>query len=710
MGREPNELELALFGVMWSEHCGYKNSRAQLKKFPTTGPQVLEGPGENAGVVDLGDGLACAFKMESHNHPSAIEPYQGAATGVGGIIRDIFAMGARPIASLNSLRFGELRQTRARHLLDGVVAGIGGYGNCIGIPTVGGEIYFHPSFQGNPLVNAMCLGLLKSDRVFRGRAVGPGNLVMLVGARTGRDGVKGASFASEELSDSDPDKRPNVQVGDPFMEKLLLEATLEILEADLVVGLQDLGAAGLTSSGAEMAGRAGSGILLDLDKVPLREEGLEPWEIMLSESQERMLLVVEPDKAATIAKIFDKWDLRADTVGVVTADGFFTLRLHGQVLAQVAAAHLTEAAPVYIREEKEPAYFQERQKADLSAVNARGDFTGLLRELLASPNLCSRAYVFEQYDYQVGLNTVIRPGGDAALLRLPDTRKGLALTVDCDSRHVFLNPERGGALAVAEAALNVAVTGARPLALTNCLNFGNPMDPEIYWQFARATDGLAAAAQALETPVTGGNVSFYNEYNGQAIYPTPTIGMVGLLDNLADRLTLDFKAEGDLIYLLGETREELGASEAHYLLTGRDEGPVPHLDLAQVKALCQLLVEAAKKGLLRSAHDCSTGGLAVALAESAMAGELGAVVRLDGPLSPGAAFFGESSGRVIVSLREEKAPDLVALARGHALPVTQLGQVKGQDLVIAHNDFAIKAPVQNLKKIWSEALAKMAAL
>jgi phosphoribosylformylglycinamidine synthase len=585
MGREPNYLELALFGVMWSEHCGYKNSKAHLKKFPTTGPQVLQGPGENAGVVDLGDNLACAFKMESHNHPSAIEPFQGAATGVGGIIRDIFAMGARPIASLDSLWFGDLKQIRTRHLLDGVVAGIGGYGNCIGIPTVGGELFFHPSYQGNPLVNAMCLGLLKSDRVFKGSAAGLGNAVLVVGARTGRDGIKGASFASEELNDLDPDKRPNVQVGDPFMEKLLLEATLEILANDLVVGLQDLGAAGLTSSGAEMAGRAGNGLIMNLDQVPLREPGLAPWEIMLSESQERMLLVVKPEKVKAIQEIFDKWDLAAARIGEVTDDGCFTLKLNGEILAQVPARFLTDEVPIYIREQKEPAYFQERQKADLSAVNQYGDFGELLEKLLASPNLCSRAYVYERYDHMVGLNTVIRPGGDAALLRLPETNKGLALAVDCDSRKVFLNPKVGGALAVAEAALNVAVTGARPLALTNCLNFGSPEDPEIYWQFVQATDGLAEAALILETPVTGGNVSFYNEKNGEAIWPTPTIGLVGLLADLSHRLTIDFKETGDLIYLLGESKEELGASEAHYFLTGRDEGPTPELDLPQIKNL-----------------------------------------------------------------------------------------------------------------------------
>ncbi|MDR1084024.1 MAG: phosphoribosylformylglycinamidine synthase subunit PurL [Deltaproteobacteria bacterium] len=709
MGREPNHLELALFGVMWSEHCGYKNSKAQLKKFPTQGPQVLQGPGENAGVVDLGGNLACAFKMESHNHPSAIEPYQGAATGVGGIIRDIFAMGARPIASLNSLRFGDIEQSRTRHLLHGVVAGIGGYGNCIGIPTVGGEVFFHPSFHGNPLVNAMCLGILKSDRIFRGQAAGIDNIVMLVGARTGRDGIKGASFASEELSDSDPDKRPNVQVGDPFMEKLLLEATLEILEKNLVVGLQDLGAAGLTSSGAEMAGRAGNGLYMDLEKVPLREEGLTPWEMMLSESQERMLLVVEPDKAESVRQVFAKWDLLAADIGRVTDDGNFTLRLHGEIVAQVSASYLTDEVPVYIREQKEPAYYLKNKKADLSAVNKCGDLTKLLKALLASPNLCRKAWVYEQYDHMVGLNTVIRPGGDAAVLRLPESVKGLALSVDCNSRFVYLDPYLGGALAVAEAALNVAAVGARPLAITNCLNFGNPENPEIYWQFVQATDGLAEAAEILETPVTGGNVSFYNEYDGRAIFPTPTVGMVGLLENLADRLTVDFKDFGDLIYLLGHSFEELGASEAHYFLTERDEGPVPRVNLPFIKSLCRFLEKAAKSKLLKSAHDVADGGLAVALAESAMAGDKGISAEWSGPLTAGAALFGESSGRVIVSLEEKYQKRFLELLNDFSVPAVLLGRVTGRDISIKYNDRAISAPLLEIKKAWTEALAALAA-
>ena len=711
MDREPNFEELSLFGVMWSEHCSYKNSKAQLRKFPVAGPQVLQGPGENAGIVDVGDGWGAAFKIESHNHPSAIEPYQGAATGIGGIIRDIFAMGARPIASLDSLRFGGLDNNRTRRLLNGVVAGIAGYGNCLGIPTVGGEVYFHPSYQENPLVGAMCVGLVRTDRIFRGAAAGIGNVVMVVGARTGRDGIKGASFASEELSDADHDKRPQVQVGDPFMEKLLLEATLEILDRNLVVGLQDLGAAGLTSSGAEMAGRAGNGLYIDVDKVPLREAGLAPWEIMLSESQERMLLVVEPDKVSEIQKIFDKWDLNAASIGQVTGDGFFTVRQGREVLARVPAELLTERAPVNIRPVREPAYFQERKKADFQAVLNYGDWGGLLGRLLASPNLSSRRWVYEQYDHMVGLNTVIRPGGDAAVLRLPSAPRGLALTCDCNSRYVYLNPRLGGAIAVAEAARNLAVTGARPLALTNCLNFGNPENPEIYWQFVQATDGLAEAARALDTPVTGGNVSFYNEYNGRAVFPTPTIGMVGLLDDLDDRLTIAFKEPGDLVFLVGRTREELGASEVHFLLTGRDEGEVPALDLGEARRLNDFLVQAARRRLLSSAHDCAEGGLAVALAESALAGGLGVDLEFDPGLSPAAALFGESQSRAVLSAKGgARAEELAALAGGFGLPLVALGRVGGEVFRLAAGPARLTVPLAELAESYENSLAEKAAL
>jgi phosphoribosylformylglycinamidine synthase len=711
LGRTPNYLELALFGVMWSEHCGYKNSKKQLKKLPTKGPQVLQGPGENAGVVYLGDGLAAAFKMESHNHPSAVEPYQGAATGVGGIIRDIFAMGARPVASLNSLRFGDLDDGRVKRLLHGVVAGIGGYGNCMGIPTVGGDLYFHPSYRGNPLVNAFCLGLLQADKIYKGSASGPGNIVMLVGARTGRDGIKGASFASEELSDSDRDKRPNVQVGDPFMEKLLLEATLEILERDLVVGLQDLGAAGLTSSGAEMAGRAGSGLFLDLDKVPMREEGMLDWEIMLSESQERMLLVVEPSKAAAVAEVFEKWDLLAVEAGLVTDDGNFTVRRGERVMASIPAELLTDKVPLYDRPQRVPDYYEKSKKADFSALMCHGDWAGLLKSLLASPNLSSRAWVFEQYDSMVGLNTVVRPGGDGAMLRLPGSDRGLALSSDCNSRYVYLEPRRGAAIAVAEAALNCAVLGARPLALTNCLNFGNPENPEIYWQFVKATDGLAEAAAALDTPVTGGNVSFYNEYDGLAIFPTPTIGMIGVIEHIGNRVPAGFPAGGLNVILIGESREELGASEAHHLLTGRDEGEVPELDLALTKRLINFLVAAAAGRLLRSAHDLAEGGLAVALAECCFPGDMGAAVTLDDGLSAAAALFGESQSRVLATADDASLDAVLDSLERYSLPFSVVGRTTDDGLLtVGHGSDTLRAKVSELKDAWSRALPEAAAL
>jgi phosphoribosylformylglycinamidine synthase II len=706
LNREPNYLELSLFGVMWSEHCSYKNSKAQLRKFPTEGPQVLQGPGENAGVVDVGDGIGIAFKLESHNHPSAIEPYQGAATGVGGIIRDIFAMGARPIALLDGLRFGELKDEKIKSLFSGVVAGIAGYGNCIGIPTVGGEVFFHPSFQGNPLVNAMCVGMLKDGKIFTGSATGIGNVVMVVGARTGKDGIKGASFASEELSDKDPDKRPAVQVGDPFMEKLLLEASLEVLQEDAVIGLQDLGAAGLTSSAAEMAGRAGSGLYIDVEKVPLREEGMEPWEIMLSESQERMLFVVKPEKVSRVLEIFEKWDLSAAAIGEVTGDGNFEIRKGNTIIASVSAELLTDKAPVNIREWKEPTYFQEKKKMDVSPLKNYGDWNGLLKKLLGTPNIASKAWIYEQYDHMVGINTVVRPGSDAAVLRLPDSKKGLALSTDCNSRYVYLDPWRGGAIAVAEAARNVACSGGKPLAITNCLNFGNPEKPEIYWQFVQATDGIAEACRQLNTPVTGGNVSLYNEYNGQAIYPTPTIGMVGNLEDVENRVQSAFMEPEDVIIVLGETLEELGASEALFLITNEDGGEVPYLDLQKEKALQEFLYEAASEKLLQSAHDCSDGGLSVAISESLFKNELGAEIHLAGQVSEAALLFGESQSRVVISVSSSNLDQVKELLARFAVPYQVAGAVTTKnELVVTYNgNELIRAAVNELSQIWKGSL------
>ncbi|MDR1731420.1 MAG: phosphoribosylformylglycinamidine synthase subunit PurL [Synergistaceae bacterium] len=708
MKREPNSLELALFGVMWSEHCSYKNSKAQLRKFPTAGPQVVQGPGENAGVVRVDGKLCVVFKMESHNHPSAIEPYQGAATGSGGIIRDIFAMGARPVAVLDSLRFGSLGASRTKELLRGIVAGVGGYGNCIGIPTVGGEAVFHPSWQGNPLVNVMCVGLVEEDKIFKGQASGVGNIVMVVGARTGRDGIRGASFASEELSDADPDKRPNVQVGDPFMEKLLLEATLEVLQLNLVVGLQDLGAAGLTSSAAEMAGRAGNGLYIDVEKVPLRETGLEPWEIMLSESQERMLFVVDPSKVEEIEAVFKKWELTATAIGEVTGDGRFTIRKGEKVLASVPAGFLTDQAPVNIRHWREPLRFVDPRRIDHSLLRNWENWTGLLKKLLASSNITSKRWIYEQYDHLVGLNTVVRPGSDAAVLRLPESEKGIALSIDCNSRYVFLNPQLGGAIAVAESARNVAASGAKPLAITNCLNFGNPENPEIYWQFVNATDGMAEACQEFSTPVTGGNVSFYNEFDGRAIFPTPAIGMVGVLEKVEDRVSSAFRKAEDLVILVGKSLEELGASEAHFVLTGRDEGLVPSLDYGREKRLHAFLVEAAQRHLLASAHDCSEGGLAVALAESAIQGELGVSLEWTDDISPAAALFGETQSRAVISISPARKEKTEELMEKYCLHYTFLGTVTAdKKFVLRYNgETVIESSISELAPLWNDTLAE----
>lgn len=706
MGRNPNYVELSLFGVMWSEHCSYKNSKAQLRKFPTEGPQVLQGPGENAGVIDLGDGIGVSFKLESHNHPSAIEPYQGAATGVGGIIRDIFAMGARPIALLDSLRFGELKDDRTKGLFRGVVAGISGYGNCIGIPTVAGETYFHPSYQGNPLVNAMCVGILKDKKIFTGAASGVGNIVMVVGALTGRDGIKGASFASEELNDKDPDKRPAVQVGDPFMEKLLLEASLEVLEKGAVIGLQDLGAAGLTSSAVEMAGRAQNGLYIDVEKVPLREAGMEPWEIMLSESQERMLLVVKPEKVSEIKEIFDKWDLTAAEIGKVTDDGLFKIVKNDEILASISAELLTDKAPVNIRESKEPDYFKTKKAMDVSILKNHTNWLELVKMLLNSPNIASKAWIYEQYDHMVGINTVIRPGGDAAVLRIPESKLGMALTVDCNSRYVYLDPWRGGAIAVAEAARNIACSGGKPIAITNCLNFGNPEKPEIYWQLSNAIDGIAEACRQFDTPVTGGNVSLYNEYNGEAIFPTPTIGMVGKLDDVEKRVESGFQQAGDIILLIGETLEEIGASEALYLLTGEDGGEVPNIDFVKEKALHQFLYEAANQGLLQSAHDCSEGGMIISAIEAAMISGFGIEANWTDSVSESAMLVGESQSRAIISVTIENLEKVSTMLKRYSIEMTNLGQVQDSNhVVLAYNNKeVINSSLSELTAIWKGSL------
>ncbi|NYE56969.1 phosphoribosylformylglycinamidine synthase [Carboxydothermus ferrireducens DSM 11255] len=704
LGREPNEVELGMCAVMWSEHCSYKSSKIHLKKLPTRGPAVVQGPGENAGVVDIGDGLGIAFKIESHNHPSAIEPYQGAATGVGGIIRDIFAMGARPIALLDSLRFGKLDSPGVRHLFTGVVAGIAGYGNCIGIPTVAGDVYFQESYEENPLVNAMCVGIVELSKLKKGVATGVGNPVLLVGATTGRDGIHGATFASEELSHDGEDKRPSVQVGDPFMEKLLLEACLEALEYGHIVGMQDLGAAGLTSSSSEMAARGKSGIRLYLDRVPLREEGMTPYEIMLSESQERMLLVVEKGYEDEIIKIFKKWDLNAVVVGEITDGEEIEVFFGGECVAKLPYRLLTEEAPVYDRPYVIPEVTSV-QKMDPSEIECGR----ALRRLLQNPNIARKSYVYEQYDHQVGVNTVVKPGySDAAVLRIKGTKKGIAVKTDGNGRYVYHNPREGAKRAVLETALNLAVTGAKPLGLTNCLNFGNPEKPEIMGQFVEVIAGMKEACEILNIPVTGGNVSFYNETGEKAIYPTPVIGMVGLIDDLETGLIpMAFQTEGDLIYLLGEPTGELGQSEFLKEFFGDVLVPVPPVDLQEGKRIIELLPLLKKQGLINSAHDVSDGGLAVSLCEAAFAGELGVNIDFTTSLLPQEMLFSEKVGLVIVSVSPEREEEFVKAVKNAGVFVLKLGRVNGKDEIeiCLNGQRVIKEKLSELKALYEGGLS-----
>src|SRR4051812_46504961 len=653
MGREPNLTELGIFSVMWSEHCSYKSSRVHLKTLPTEGPQVLQGPGENAGAVDIGGGLAAVFKIESHNHPSFIEPYQGAATGVGGIIRDIFTMGARPIALLNSLRFGDLDAPGTRRLLEGVVAGIAGYGNSIGIPTIGGEIVFEPSYAGNPLVNVFCLGIAKQSDIIKGVASGVGNAVYYVGAKTGRDGIHGATMASAEFDEKSAEKRPAVQVGDPFMEKLLLEACLEVMQTDTLIGIQDMGAAGLTCSTTEMGSRGGAGVEIDVSLVPQRETGMTPYEIMLSESQERMLLVVKNGREPEVERIFEKWDLHAVRIGHVTDDGMLRVKNKGEVVAEIPNRALTDEAPVYHRAMETPSYLADVQRLDLDAL-AGGGFGATaasgdaLLALLGSPTVASKQWAYRQYDHMVQTNTVNLPGMGAGVVRIKGTSRALAMSVDGNGRYGFLDPRLGAMLAVAEAARNVACSGAKPLAATNCLNFGNPERPATMWQFAKAVEGIGEACRALDVPITGGNVSLYNETDGRAIYPTPVIGVVGLLPDVDCTLTRRFQESGDIIVLLGEGSGELGGSEYLNTVCGMVRGRPPKLDLQAERALQDLVVDLAAQRLIRSAHDCSDGGFAVTLAECCFGSAGGGAevsleavdVSRNAPVNIAAALFG----------------------------------------------------------------------
>ena len=701
LGRLPNYTETGLFSVMWSEHCSYKNSKPVLRKFPIDGPKVLQGPGEGAGIVDIGDNQAVVFKIESHNHPSAIEPYQGAATGVGGIIRDVFSMGARPIALLNSLRFGELTTPRVKYLFEEVVAGIAGYGNCVGIPTVGGEIQFDPAYDGNPLVNAMCVGLINHEDIKKGQAKGVGNTVMYVGAKTGRDGIHGATFASEELSEASEEKRPAVQVGDPFMEKLLLEACLEIVKWDGLVGIQDMGAAGLTSSSAEMASKAGSGIEMNLDLVPQRETGMTGYEMMLSESQERMLIVVEAGREHEAHEIVSKYGLEAVSIGKVTDDKMLRLVHKGEVIADVPVDALAEEAPVYHKPSSEPAYYREFQEMEV-AVPEVADYEETLVALLKQPTIASKEWVYDQYDYQVRTNTVVVPGSDAAVVRIRGTEKALAMTTDCNSRYLYLDPEVGGMIAVAEAARNIVCSGAKPLAITDCLNFGNPEKPEIFWQIEKATDGMSEACRKLESPVIGGNVSLYNETNGVAVYPTPVVGMVGLIDDLKHVTTQEFKNEGDLIYVIGETASEFGGSELQKLTYGKIFGKAPAIDLDVEARRQDELLAAIRVGLVASAHDVSEGGVGVALAESAMGARgLGASVTLTGDMT--SALFSETQSRFVVSVRPvNQVAFEAAVADANLIgTVTRTGNLHIES---ASREVAVHMAVDDLRDAWKGAI------
>ena len=715
LGRTPTLTELGVFSALWSEHCSYKHSKPVLKTFPTTGARVVQGPGENAGVLRLPEGWAVAFKIESHNHPSAVEPYQGAATGVGGILRDVFTMGARPVAVLNSLRFGPLDVARNRYLLAGVVRGVGDYGNCVGIPTLGGEVGFAEGYTGNPLVNAMCVGVLKESDLIRAAAHGVGNVLLCVGARTGRDGIHGASFASEELSEKSEARRPQVQVGDPFTEKLLLEASLELITSGLIVAIQDMGAAGLTSSSAEMAARGGVGVEIDTALVPTREPEMTPYEILLSESQERMLVVAEPARVAEIQAVCARWELGATPIGRVTDDGIFRVRHEGLVVAAIPGQRLVDDCPIYHPEARESDEARARRAAQPVQPPA-ADVRESLELRLDSPNIASKRWMYEQFDSTVQASTILGPGGDAGVFRVPGTGFGVAVTVDCNNRLVALDPYEGGRATVAEAARNVACTGARPLGITDCLNFGNPEKPEVFHQFTEACRGIADACRAFDTPVTGGNVSFYNESPNGAVDPTPTVGMVGLLERVGDRVPSHFSAPGDEIIVLGRSRGVLGGS-AYWAEVRRFVGGQPAaVDLDAELRLQRLLVAGAAQGVLRSAHDCSEGGLLVTLAEAAIGGAyamegFGAACDFEA-YAPGIAaealLYGEDGARAVVSCAPGGAERVEALCREHGVPSFRGGRVEraSGDLTVVAAGQTFTWSIPALRKIYFEAIPR----
>jgi phosphoribosylformylglycinamidine synthase len=703
LGRDPNRTELAMYAAMWSEHCSYKSSKIHLRTLPTEGSAVLVGPGQDAGAVDIGDGMAAVFKMESHSHPSAIEPYQGAATGVGGIVRDIVSMGARPVALLDPLMFGPLEDERNRWLLEGVVAGIGGYGNCIGVPTVGGEVRFAEPHSANPTVNVMCVGIARADRLMTATShvPSPGSLMVLYGATTGRDGIGGVSvLASTTIEEGSEDSRPSVQIGDPFAERLLIEASLELVDQDLLEGLQDLGGAGLTCAVSESAARAGLGVRLDLDEVPLREAGMEAFEILTSESQERMLAIVHPSKLEQVRAVCAKWDLATAVVATLEPGGDLDVRMASDEVARVPALSLTEKAPEYDR----PMRPIPANGDDPTFAPFEGDLGEALVALLASPNVASKRWIFEQYDRLVQGQTVAGPGSDAAVVRVPGTMKGLALSVDGNGRYGSLDPYLGGMHAVAEAARNVAVTGAKPLGITNCLNFGNPERPEVMWQFSEAVRGMRDACLALDTPVTGGNVSFYNESGGSAIWPTPVVGVLGSLADYRLRVPSGFPSPGLAVYLLGESFAELGGSEFAETVLGEVAGAPPALDLEVERRLQDMLQEAAARDLLSSAHDCSDGGLAVALAECAILGGQGFAATLEGDMPPHVLLFGESASRVVVSVAPEREGSLRGLAATRGVPFLRIGETGGPRAVI---DGFVDATVTDLTEVWEGAIPRL---
>ncbi len=721
LGRPPNEVELNIFSVMWSEHCSYKSSKVHLKKFSSSGDRVLQGPGENAGVVDLGDGWAVALKIESHNHPSYIEPYQGAATGVGGILRDIFTMGARPVALLDSLRVGSLDDPANRRLLDGIVRGVAGYGNCVGIPTVGGELVIQEFYAKNPLVNVLCAGVLRTDHLLRAVAAGPGNPVIYIGAKTGRDGIHGATMASAQFASGDEDQRPAVQVGDPFMGKKLMEACLELAQRRLLVGLQDCGAAGLTSASLEMANRAGTGLRLHLDRVPLRETGMQPYEICLSESQERMIAVASPEHLPAVEAVCRKWELEVAVIGEVTTTHRLELLAQGRPVASVPIGPLTDGAPRYERPMKPPAYLHALQSLPLEMLPVPGDLTKVLLTLMGSPSLASTAWIYRQYDHMVGTDTLLPPGADAAVVRLKSANKAIALSVDGNPRYCLLNPYAGGAMAVAEGSRNITCVGAVPLAVTDCLNFGSPEQPETMWQFAACVEGIADACRQLGLPVVSGNVSLYNETNGQPICPSPVVGTIGLLEPLERLVAPWFQTPGDLILLLGENRDDLGGSEYLRVIHHQERGLLPELRLAEelaVQQACRALMAA---GLVRSAHDCSDGGLAVALAEAALgrpnsqgaAGQGASIIltqptgsRLDGLL------FSEIQSRIIITIQNDRLDEMKNILIAHPIPWAVIGRVEGDRFTITtqppdapgERRTVIDIDLAGLHNVWSQGL------